>query len=252
MKACFPCVGLVVFAGCFLLVMSPDDPEQRSGEPAPGVSQKYPVVVIDPGHGGIDEGARGLSGLVEKDVAFDLASRLDGVLRNRGIATVMTRTSDRYVPLSERVAIAEDTGRHVFVSIHLNSKRGSGANGFEVFHAESKEVPNSPWRYAGLFASPQTKPDVEGGALADTVRQEIGSRVATLDRGTRPGRLYVLRHTRGPAILIEAGFIDSPIDSSLLRDNAHRQALATAVADGVVRFMEESRSESGDSTLVLR
>jgi N-acetylmuramoyl-L-alanine amidase len=251
MKACFPCVGLVVFAGCFLLVMGPDETPQ-SALPASPSSATRMVVVIDPGHGGLDDGTRGLQGLVEKDVALDISNRLDGVLHNHGIPTLMTRTNDRYVALSERVAMADKTGPHVLVSIHLNSKHGSGANGFEIYYADNKEPAASQWLRAGLFPAEAPQPDPDGRFFADTVRQALDPRVATLDRGVRPGHLYVLRHTSGPAILIEAGFIDSPIDAGLLSDNAHRQALATAIANGVMRFMEERSSGARDSIFVKR
>jgi N-acetylmuramoyl-L-alanine amidase len=246
MKACFPCVGLVVFAGCFLLVMGPDDPPLLAES-----MEQHPLVVIDPGHGGLDEGTRGLHGLVEKDVALDISSRLDGVLRNRGIPTLMTRTGDRHVPLGERVAMVESSDGCVLVSIHLNSKRGSGAAGFEIFYADSKQPPSSQWLRAGLFLVAPPPPDQEGRLFAETMREVVGSRVATPDRGIRAGRLYVLRHTSCPAILIEAGFLDSPVDAGLLASNAHRQALATAIADGVTRFVEQ-RPAKRDATLVKR
>jgi N-acetylmuramoyl-L-alanine amidase len=245
-------VGLIVFAGCFLLVMGPDDPPPDMRPALPGSRPQHPVVVIDPGHGGIDEGTRGVMGLVEKHVALDISNRVDGVLRNRGVPTLMTRTDDRYVPLNERVAMADASGDHVLVSIHLNSKRGSGANGFEIFYADNKQATTSQWLRASLFPAPAPVPDPESRAFAETMRTTVGANVSTLDRGARPGHLYVLRHTTGPAILIEAGFIDSPIDAALLKDNAHRQALATAIADGVMRHIEQRSTAAEDAALVKR
>jgi N-acetylmuramoyl-L-alanine amidase len=92
------------------------------------------VVVIDPGHGGVENGATGPSGLVEKDVSLDLARRLETRLeREGGVTVVLTRDEDRLVPLDERAAIANHNRAELFVSVHLNASKRRGAVGAETY-----------------------------------------------------------------------------------------------------------------------
>jgi len=94
---------------------------------------KLTKVVIDAGHGGNDPGAMGRSGLREKDVNLDIARKLSDFLRAEGVATVLTRSSDRFIPLSTRVSIANKSGADLFICIHSNANRSRSLSGLEVY-----------------------------------------------------------------------------------------------------------------------
>jgi len=91
-------------------------------------------VIIDAGHGGNDPGAVGKNGLREKDVNLDIAKRLSDLLRAEGVHTVLTRSNDKFIPLSMRVNIANRSGADLFISIHSNANRSRALSGFEVYY----------------------------------------------------------------------------------------------------------------------
>ena len=97
--------------------------------------QPFGVVVIDPGHGGQDSGAT-VDGVAEKDLTLDLAQRVDRLLQEAGIATVMTRMDDTYISLAERVAITNRVSACILVSLHFNEGNKPVANGIETYYAD--------------------------------------------------------------------------------------------------------------------
>ena len=138
MRQGLPCVGLVVFLGCFTFLVAPDDnfiPRPVSSTPAHAIAEAQapapkplplsalPIVVIDPGHGGLDEGTAWY-GLREKDMTLDVAQRLQRLLGDLHISSVLTRTSDVYVPLAERVEISNRQDNVLFVSSISTRQRG--------------------------------------------------------------------------------------------------------------------------------
>ena len=228
------CVGLVVMLGCILLVIAPDD------LPEPGVrsfSNSTPTVVIDPGHGGKDDGAK-CRGVTEKSLTLDVALRVDRALHTLGYRTVMTRTDDRYVSLADRVAIADAVDSEaVFVSIHFNQGGGKDANGVETFYARTKTPVSRDWTWVGLFSRSGSLDNGEN--LAATVQTAIIDSTGARNRGIRARDLYVTRNTRIPAILIEGGFITNVMEAHLLRDETYANRLAQAIADGVDEWWQD-------------
>src|SRR5579862_2293471 len=119
MRHCLPCVGLVVFLGCFALVVTPDEDLPH---PKPWAFRSHtdlPTIIIDPGHGGKDDGASA-HGLKEKDLTLDIALRVEQMLQTTGFPTILTRRSDRFVSLPDRVELANKQDHAIFVSIHFN------------------------------------------------------------------------------------------------------------------------------------
>lgn len=171
-------------------------------------------ICIDPGHGGSDPGAVG-NGLNEKDVNLDVALRLRDLLVQDGAEVVMTRTSDVYVSLEKRVAIANNHACDIFISIHTNSASDSSANGTETY------------RYYG---------SASGYNLAFPIQGELVSHLGTKDRGVKEAGFYVLKYTKMPAVLIELAFISNPSDAQKLADPAVRQEAARAILHGVQRY----------------
>lgn len=170
------------------------------------------TVVLDPGHGGYDPGGVPRQRYSEKTVALDIALRVRAGLLARGHRVVMTRTSDVFVELSERVAISRKTsGSPVFVSIHLNSSPNTGAYGVETYHYSSKSA-----------------------RLARAVHKQVVAAAGSMDRGVRRARFYVLRHNTRPSVLLELGFLTNAAEGAKIgRSAAHRQKLANAVVAGI-------------------
>ena len=174
-------------------------------------SQAFAVtVVIDAGHGGHDRGGSPGQRIPEKPYALDIARRLNSALRERGIRTVMTRSGDYFVGLSQRCAIANSTSGAIFVSIHLNSGAREGANGIETYY------------YSGKSAS-----------LASALHSAILRAAGSENRGIRRRGFYVLRHNARPAVLCECGFLTNRAEARRLLTASHRQRIASAIAAAI-------------------
>jgi N-acetylmuramoyl-L-alanine amidase len=222
------CVGMVVLAGCFTLVIAPD-PEEEDDRTFPLAT--LPAVIIDAGHGGNDSGAR-YKGVSEKDLTLDVALRLEKILNARGFPTVQTRTDDIYVALADRAIIANRVrGPALFVSVHFNQGSGREQAGIETFYADSKVPLPSDWTWMGFFT--RSEPLENGEDLAARVQAAAVLQTGARDRGIRARHLYVTRHTRIPAILVEGGFITNRQESDLLMEDHYADHLATGIADGI-------------------
>lgn len=179
---------------------------------APGIaSANTPqTVIIDAGHGGHDQGGIPGQRACEKALALDVANRLGNILKEEGVKTIMTRRDDVFVPLPQRVAVANAHPGALFVSIHFNSGLRRGANGFETYFYNSKAAPVASNIYTELYR----------------VRQ--GEK-----RGVKRRALYVLRKSRTPAVLVECGFLTNPQEAALCLTPAYREKLAQAIAKGI-------------------
>src|SRR6266853_4119462 len=171
----------------------------------------FSTVVIDPGHGGWDRGGIPSQIVPEKTVAFDTALRLQKLLQRAGLRTVMTRSTDIFVPLPVRSAIADAERDAIFVSIHYNAARRSSAHGIETYSENNR-----------------------GAVLAARIQQEIIDRVSTENRGIRSAKYYVLRKCRLPAVLVECGFLTNPTEAQLALTTAYREPIAEQIAVGIV------------------
>ncbi len=228
-------------------------------------------VVIDAGHGGHDEGTRGPTGLLEKDLVLDVALRLGALVEQRlGAEVVYTRSTDVFVPLEERTAIANRAEADLFLSIHANSSPIKSISGSEVYFlsfATSKEALDLAGREnAGTNKSIHELQDLlKKIALNEKVTesQEFGVKVqrelyvtwnrlsgTTRNRGVKKAPFVVLIGAQMPSILSEVGFISNPHDEALLKRGDQRQRLADALFRGVNAYastlshmdhMEESK-----------
>lgn len=178
----------------------------------PGVASalNFSTVVIDAGHGGKDGGCV-WNGLLEKRLCLDVAKRLESELKERGLRVVMTRRTDTFVELDERAEIANRYARSVFVSIHFNACRTTDISGMEVFYRGSA-----------------------GKTLAKAILRSMDKRLTGSNRGVSYGNLKVLRSTLMPAVLVEAGFLSNKKEARRYADPDRRQALAEAIASGIV------------------
>lgn len=224
-----------------------------------GAKEPAPLVMLDPGHGGKDPGAIGISGTYEKHVALDAALELHRLLQADGRYRVaLTRWRDVFIPLEQRVDVAQAHGASLFVSMHADALRDQGTRGASVYTladtasdaqtAALAQRENSADRFAG----PQwhVSPEV-ARILASLVRREtrVGSVqfardvVSSLDRDFRmlpnPDRhagFVVLKSASIPSVLVEMGFMSNPHDEAALRQASHRRLVAVAMKRAVDAF----------------
>jgi len=174
------------------------------------------VVVVDPGHGGPDPGAVGISGLQEKEIVMDISRQVAAALEQQGIQSVLTRTTnDVDVDLEPRVSLAERINATLFVSIHANSISLSrpDISGLETYYYQS------------------------GAGLARSIHNSVLQGTGIQDRGVRTARFYVLRKTTMPSVLVEVGFVTGRDDASKLSTAAYRKQMADSIARGILQYL---------------
>lgn len=240
MRHCMPCVGFIVFLGCFTCVIVPESEELEKTTPPPTSDYSQPTVIIDAGHGGHDDGA-GSHGLKEKDLTLDVALRVEQMLRSADMPVVLTRRDDTYVSLPERAEIANRYSKSIFVSLHFNQSNEPSAMGAETFYADQKVPPDYAWTWVGLFSKPEMPPLDNGETLASFIQASLVMKVNVVNRGIKSRSLYVVRNVRNPAVLVEGGFISNPLEARLLTNSDYRQRLAGAIAEGIVNYEKSER-----------
>ena len=179
-------------------------------------------ICIDPGHGGVDPGAVGPTGLKEKDVNLAVGAKLALLLQS--IAEVkLTRTTDIAVSLKDRAQVANSWGADYVISIHTNSFTDRKVGGVET------------WAYA---------PGGNGEKLAKAVQAELVKATGFANRGVKYNSAFaILRDTKAPAILTESGFISNPAEEKLLKADAFRAKIAKAIAQGVAKQLGKKLPE---------
>ncbi len=240
-------MGLVVLGGCLTFIITPDEPSSAGSQGAPH-DEGFPTVILDPGHGGRDEGTR-WRGVAEKDLTLDLATRVERLARIAGFQTVLTRRSNVYVPLEERTRLANSYKDALFVSLHFNSDPTTTSSGIETYYAQEKEVPVADWSWIGFFNRGEKVADDPSETLAGAVQTSLIIRTEAKNRGIHPKNFYVVHHTRCPAVLIEGGFISNAFESQLLSTEQYRETLAQGVAEGLLRYMQTRNQEPGKAAV---
>jgi N-acetylmuramoyl-L-alanine amidase len=174
-------------------------------------SKSFTTVVVDAGHGGKDNGAYRKFGGAEKLATLDVAQRLSRKLRASGVHTVMTRSSDVFIPLEERVAIENSQKNCIFVSIHFNDSRRRGIRGFETYYHSPSAI-----------------------ELANRIQAKLMTIPRSANRGVHHANFRVLRLAKYPAVLVECGFLSNPREGGEARDSDYRDELADRIAEAIV------------------
>lgn len=174
-------------------------------------SRTFTTVVVDAGHGGRDSGAVRRYGPPEKVAALDVAQRLNRKLRESQFRTVMTRSSDVFVPLDRRVEIGNRQENSIFVSIHFNDARRRRIRGFETYY-------NSPYAQS----------------LAQRIQQKLLTVRGATNRGVRRANFRVIRNSIYPSVLVECGFLSNRREGAQARSSAYRELLADKIAEAIV------------------
>ncbi len=201
-------------------------------------AQKIETVVLDPGHGGMDQGATNHWG-TEKAFALDVALAARQELLRLGFRVEMTRSTDVARSLEDRVGYANQFSNAVFISIHFNASSGGAgvesyslAPGDVVSNASDTTHPST----SGTQWHPSNGQDPQNIALTAAVHASVLSRVSPFDRGVRHARFYVLRDIKIPAALLEAGFLSDPSEGQRIATAQYRQQLGAAIAQGVQNY----------------
>ena len=231
------------------------------GRPLPPRALKLGVrrVVLDAGHGGVHDGTASATGLLEKDIALDLADRARRLLIDRGFEVVLTRTADTTLSLKERATTANQQRGDIFVSIHLNALGESTAHGVETFYLGPSEHPDhdavaaAENQHSGYsLADLRTQLDRiyvdarrdESKRLAQSIQDAVFRRLrrtdpALDDRGVKTAPFVVLVATDMPAILAEVSCLSNPDEAERLGTTSHRQTIAEALVSGIQAFSKQ-------------
>jgi len=210
------------------------DPVLRPSHIAKG--PPFTTVVVDPGHGGHDTGARGVFGN-EEAYTLDTSLRLAKQLQARGLKVVMTRTSDMFPSLPQRVEVANAAPSSIFVSVHFNSG-GSSAQGVETYalapqgtnRSRKEDNDNDAVRFRG------NSRDSENIALATAVHASMLYQLKAVDRGVLRDRWFLLKGIQTPGILVEGGFITSPAECAKIHNPLYRERLAGSITAGIMNY----------------
>ncbi|NLW07729.1 MAG: cell wall hydrolase [Clostridia bacterium] len=188
------------------------------------------TIVVDPGHGGIDQGAVGPAGTVEARVNLAISKHLARLLSQSSAKVFLTREDDSVFEgdsgddLLERVKLAEKVEADLFISIHCNA-------------FDSRE------RGAQVFYDPASS---EGKRLAESIQAEIKRRLANTEREALSLDAYVLRNQDIPAVIVEVGFLSNPEEEKLLADGQYQQSMAYAIYAGIVNYYIPAESDGND------
>ncbi len=237
--------------------------EAKPPIPIPGRKPRPPrLLMIDPGHGGRDPGAIGLSGTHEKDVTLDVARRMaDNLSSLPGITAKLTRDEDIFLPLEERVKIGRQAQADLFLSIHADSAPNTAARGLSVYTLSEHATDD----FSKLLADHENEADLMGGmdlppadkdvtailfdlasrrtrntaqhAKANFV-QAMGEKWHLLERPMRAANFVVLRAPDVPSMLVETGFLSNPKDEQILREPLQREKIAKLMAKDLAAILD--------------
>lgn len=175
-------------------------------------SHTFTTVVVDAGHGGYDAGTRSSGLILEKDAALDVARNLDVRLRAAGLGTVMTRKSDYFVTLDDRVRISNRQPNAIFVSVHFNEARPKpGIHGVETYYASGASI-----------------------ELAQRILRHVGALPGETPHFMKTARFHVLRLNANPAVLVECGYLSNRAEASRVAGASYRAEIAGAIAEAII------------------
>lgn len=229
-------------------------------ETAAGERKPVRVVAVDPGHGGIDNGKVGVSGVLEKDVNLEVALMLrDRIAAELGIEVVLTRVDDQLIPFDKRVEIANAAEADLFISIHCNGWYNAKAGGFETLflsparteeEARIAREENASIRFENPDLDPDEVDDLdfilwdmvqnefinESSDLAEIMQRELGGELEIRNRGVKQGGLRVLKGLTMPAVLVELAFLSNPREEELLTSRDFRNDVVRGIVEAIRRY----------------
>jgi len=240
---------------------NPAQENRSSGEPAGTASEGLRTIVIDPGHGGLEVGAKGKFGTLEKDLTLDIALRLRSIIeKNLAYRVVLTRDKDVDVSLENRAATVNNNRGYVFVSLHVNGYFRKEANGSETYFLGLNATDEEARRMAYfennsavmeeriqseeeddimmiLWDMAQTAYIQKSSQLAENIQKELNSLLGTTNRGIKQAPFKVLTGVACPAVLVEVAFLSNPVEERKLITEDFQNNVAMAVYRGLTNFL---------------
>jgi N-acetylmuramoyl-L-alanine amidase len=235
-----------------------------SGQAPAGQEQRIQTMVIDPGHGGMETGAKGKFGNLEKDITLAISLKLKALVeRNMGFEVVLTRDKDVDVSVENRSAIANNRKAGLFISIHANGAVQKKAAGSETFFLSLNATDEETRRLAYLENNssalqsridPSSDDDLmmilwdmaqtayikQSSQLAELVQEELDALLGTRNRGIKQAPFKILAGVACPAILVEAAFISNPEEEQKLAAGNFQTKVADAIYRGLARYLRLS------------
>ena len=190
--------------------------------------RKVRTIMIDPGHGGKDNGAPGANRVWEKHLTLAMSLRLRDALRAKGFNVIMTRANDRYPSLEDRVNMREKTKADLFISIHCNASVQKAINGIETYALTPAGAPSSGDSRANFTRNYR---------LAYEIQRQLVWKTKANDRGVRHARFYVIKNVSCPAVLIETGYLSNAREGSQLQTWRRQRDTVNAIVDGIMRYV---------------
>lgn len=184
------------------------------------------LVVIDPGHGGTDFGTQSLSNpkYHEKSLNLVTAGFVNSYLQQMGYQTIMTRSTDIFIPLLTRASLANERYSTLFVSVHYNSAPSPEAHGIEIFYYQADD---------------NKERTSQSQALAKTILAKVIDATKAKSRGVKTANFAVIRETTMPAVLIEGGFLTNPGEMENIKQPDYVKRLAWGIAQGIDQYMQQ-------------
>jgi N-acetylmuramoyl-L-alanine amidase len=222
------------------------------------------TIIIDPGHGGDDDGAKVMSigigpqSLIkEKDIALSISQKISDKLAAKNYSVFLTRSFDRTVSLPERAAIAEKTKADLFISVHINSSPESGAVGFETYYldnhndvaikkvekTENIQLKNDEIIVQQILVDLVVEQTVNtskplAASIHSEIKNTVGRKYGIKSRGIKPGLFFVLALSKRPGVLLEVGFISTQKERIRMMNPKFQEDYATAVVSGIEKFIK--------------
>jgi N-acetylmuramoyl-L-alanine amidase len=222
-----------------MLLLRPGRLSQGSFLPTHKKTERFGLVILDPGHGGQDSGA--IAGNVcEKDLTFDIAQRANRILGAHGISTLLTRTGDSYVSLNDRAQLINRAKDAIVVSIHFNDGPRPEVSGIETYFATQQAsggATMASW-LPFLQKITSTQSNLESQSLAQFIQLQLVAHTQAVNRGSKAQQFYVLANVRHPAVLVEGGFLSNRNEIGKLADANYREQLALAISDGILNYRQ--------------
>ena len=214
-------------------------------------------IVLDPGHGGKDPGAIGARGIAEKDIVLSVAKKLARKLKAElGVQVVLTRADDRFVPLEERTAMANNEDADLFISLHVNASPNSEARGIETYYLDNttdeaairlaarenrtsrRNVSDLQFILSDMMQNIKLEDSISlahrlQGALVGGMTKVMSE---VRDLGVKKALFHVLVGARMPSVLVEMFFISNRLEAQALGEDSHQEALVEALYEGIEKF----------------
>lgn len=240
----------------------PDEPPKPILKPTAHASPSMKTIVIDPGHGGLEVGAKGKFGTMEKDVTLTISLKLKALIeQNLAFRVILTRDTDLDVSLDNRAALANNNKADLFISVHANGSFAKSARGSETFFLSLNATDEETRRLAYLENNPariekhidEENPDdiklilwdmaqsayiKQSSLLAELIQNEFNTELGTENRGLKQAPFKVLTGVACPAVLVEVAFISNPDEEEKLKSEDFQNRVADAVFRGLAAFLK--------------